>query len=234
MTNKKTDFSLSIVIPIYNNEKSLKRELESIEEFVKSFTKQYEIVITDDKSTDDSKAILKSFEKRKGFRVYFNKQNLGIAGNLKKLYSLARLEYVLLYSVDGDWNYKDIYVLSEKAFTSKADIVIGNRLSKTGYSTYRRMITGLYNLFPIVLFGVDTIDAGSIKVFKRKVYRKMKIRSESVFADAEFIIKASKKKYIIESVTVHYSKRDFDKKSSISLTLVKESFIDMLRMRLKG
>ena len=229
---KKEVESLSIVIPLYNSEETLTKELLQIESILSKRDHTFEIVVVDDKSTDRSSEMLKIFIKRKNFRVYLNKRNLGIAKNLKRAYGLAKMDYIVLYSVDGDWEYSDINKLIKKTEESNADIVIGERSSKNGYTIYRKIVSYSHNKIPFLLFGTDTIDAASIKIFKRSVYRSINLRSESVFREAEFIIKSKRRGYVIKKTKVSYFKKSKKKKNFIPLALLYDSFKDAIRLRL--
>lgn len=63
---------ISILLPVYNAEKYLKRCLESIDSQTSS---EYQIIIVDDASTDLSKSIIKEYKEknRKKIKVYENK-----------------------------------------------------------------------------------------------------------------------------------------------------------------
>lgn len=224
--------SLSVVVPLYNSETTLREELMQIEKILAERNHPFEIIVVDDKSTDKSRHILKSFMKRKNFKIFFNKKNLGIAKNLKKIYSLAQMDYIVLFSVDGDWEYNDISKLLKKAEDSDADIVIGERTSKKGYSLYRKIVSYSHNKIPLLLFGTDTIDAASIKIFKRSTYRSLNLRSQSVFREAELIIKAIRRGYVVKKTRVSYFKKSKKKKNYIPLILLYASVKDAIRLRL--
>jgi len=74
---------LSVVMSIHNQEKYLKRAIESI--LAQSF-KDYDFLILDDGSTDESLEIIKSF-KDKRIRLFRNKKSKGLAWGLNFLIS---------------------------------------------------------------------------------------------------------------------------------------------------
>ena len=82
---------ISIGIPVYNGEKYLELALNSL--FEQSFA-DFEIVISDNASTDRTEEICRSFQSRDKRVVYHrNSVNIGAAGNYKKVFELARGEF---------------------------------------------------------------------------------------------------------------------------------------------
>ena len=66
-------FELSLVIPVLNEEKNIKLLINLIKKNLKTI--KYEIIFIDDNSTDNSKKIIKEFEKKNKFIRYFNRKN---------------------------------------------------------------------------------------------------------------------------------------------------------------
>ena len=82
---------ISIGIPVYNGEKYLELALNSLLE--QSFS-DFEIVISDNASTDRTEEICRSFQSRDKRVVYHrNSVNIGAAGNYKKVFQLAKGEF---------------------------------------------------------------------------------------------------------------------------------------------
>lgn len=222
----------SLIVPLYNNEQTIIQELIECQKILKKICQKYEIIVCDDKSTDSSAIILKkTFSKDKNFKLLFNIKNLGIAGNIRKLYKAAKYEYVVLFSADGEWNPKDIERMLRYIKSSNADIVIGKR-SKEVYSMYRKIISFFYNFLPIIFFNVHTEDAGSIKVIKKEVLDETPVISTSVFSEAEIIIRAKKNGKIILSIPISF-KSKIGKKSGGKISLAMKSLIDLFYLRLK-
>jgi glycosyltransferase involved in cell wall biosynthesis len=87
---------VSVCIPSYNSEEFIATTLESVlrQKFV-----DFEIVITDDKSTDRTVPIIKGFNDPR-IRLIENEQNLGLVRNWNKVLSCARGEFVKLLGDD--------------------------------------------------------------------------------------------------------------------------------------
>src|SRR5258708_17726966 len=218
----------SLVIPIYNNEKTLVSQLKQAEKILKKICSRYEIIICDDKSTDSSQLLLKKhFSNKPNIKLIFHSKNHGIAKTIYSLYKKAQYSYIVLFSVDGDWNPKDIGKLLKCAFLTGADITIGKRKIEE-YSFYRKILSFFYNYLPVVFFQVNTIDAGSIKVIKRELIQNTPIISKSVFFEAELIIRASKNDKKIRSLPIYFKMPINKKSSGGKISLVISSLRDII------
>jgi len=228
----KNKSSLSVVIPTYNDQKTISAQLVSIIEVLEKLDIFWEVIIANDCSTDSTKNILKKFVQNKKIRIINNSRNKGISKNIKYLYSKANYEFVLLFSVDGNWRTTDIASLYNAAVKNSADIVIGERKEKY-LSISRKVISFLYRYLTFLFFAVDVIDPGSIKCFKKSVYKNIKLYSKSIYFEAELIIKAKKNGYKVISVPVRYT-TERNEKSSVNLQLLFESVRDLIKLRIIG
>lgn len=90
---------ISIVLPVYNGEKYLR---ESIESVLSQTYSNWELLILDDCSSDESPAIAKEYEAADRRIHYFrNEQNLQLPRNLNRGFSLAQGEYLTWTSDDN-------------------------------------------------------------------------------------------------------------------------------------
>jgi len=87
---------VSVVIGAYNGEKFLRPAIEGI---LNQTFRDFELIVVDDGSHDNTARILDEFRDEK-MRVVYNDQNLGIAATLNKGIALARGEYVALQDHD--------------------------------------------------------------------------------------------------------------------------------------
>jgi len=90
---------ISIVLPVYNGERFLR---ESIESVLNQTYKNWELIIVDDCSTDNTSSIAKEYE-NKDARVHYykNEKNLRLPGNLNKGFSLTHGDYLTWTSDDN-------------------------------------------------------------------------------------------------------------------------------------
>ena len=224
--------SVSLVVPAYNNAATLTPQLTHCHAILTSLSPAFEILVCNDGSTDGTAKILKDLQKRfPEIRILTHPVNLGIAPTIRELYRSARNRYVALFSADGDWNPKDVGRLIATAQKTQAAIVIGKRKNKH-YTLYRALVSVFYNILPVLLFGIATHDAGSIKVIRRDIIGTIPLRSKSVFFEAELIIRATARGFPVIAVPVSYKK--IRKASGLGgkLPWVLASLRDMVQLRL--
>ncbi len=225
---------VSLVIPVYNNEKTIVRQIDILEKILNSLCRQYEIIISDDKSFDDTAKLMQiHYGGKQRIRLIFNKTNMGIAQNIRQLYTFAKYEYVTLFSVDGGWKPQDVKRLLMHIYTTNADFVIGLR-NKQKYNFYRRLISFFYNFLPYALYGIRTIDAGSIKVFKRFLFHNTQFISTSVFFEAEMIMRTKKMGYKVLSIPISFTTNRKRVGEGAKLSLIFQSIKDIVRLKMNG
>ena len=131
---------VSIIIPIFNGEKFLKRCIDSL---VSQTLKEIEIIFVNDGSTDNSEKIIKSYNEERIIYRYQEKLGVSIARNQGM--DVANGEYIGFVDCD-DWVDKDYFKkLYNTAIKYDADIAAGgiirtHFMRKTKYLVFRKEI----------------------------------------------------------------------------------------------
>jgi len=115
----------SIIIPSYNEEKTVGTTLENLKKFLASNNLEAEIIVVNDASTDNSAEILKGIE---GIKIITHSSNRGYGASLKNGAKNAKNEWLMFYDADGQHNTDSVMRMLNE--TSTADMVVGER---TGY-----------------------------------------------------------------------------------------------------
>jgi len=87
---------ITVIMPVYNNLPYLKEAITSVKN--QNF-KDWELIISDDKSNDGSINYLKKIKSQK-IKIFFQKKNLGIYGNLKFLHSKTKTSIIKILCAD--------------------------------------------------------------------------------------------------------------------------------------
>ncbi len=90
---------ITIMVPAYNHLDKLKRCIESIED--QTYT-DFDLVISDDASTDGTRDYLENFKDRPNTTVNYSKSNSGGIANFEKCIEMARTQWVI-FVADDDW-----------------------------------------------------------------------------------------------------------------------------------
>ena len=134
---KNNNCFISIVIPLYNEEKSIQNVLSRIPHY-----NNYEILIIDDGSTDNS---IKKVQEIKDSRIKIIKheRNKGYGKAILTGFIHSKGDIVVTLDSDGQHNPEEISKIIEPIINKKADIVIGSRyLGKSNYKIPLYVRTG--------------------------------------------------------------------------------------------
>ncbi|MGL5902423.1 MAG: glycosyltransferase family 2 protein, partial [Cetobacterium sp.] len=92
---------VSIVLLTYNHEKYLEKAIDSI--LVQKTNFEYEVLIGNDKSPDNTKAILEKYSSNSKVKIYNRESNLGATKNLLDLFKKSKGEYIAILEGDDYW-----------------------------------------------------------------------------------------------------------------------------------
>lgn len=123
MTEKMTKKNITLVIPAFNEEKNIENVIKKIIQIVPKYCKDYEVLIVNDGSEDNTGKIAdKITKKEKHVRVLHNQANKGLGYSFLRGVKDARFESVMLHFGDDDCPPASlISILSNQG---KADIII--------------------------------------------------------------------------------------------------------------
>jgi len=156
---------LSVILPVFNEEKSIKKVLEDIKNVLTKQRLEFEIVCVDDGSTDNSAKII---EKIDGVRLIRHPENRGYGAALKTGIKSAKYDTICIMDSDGQHDPEDIVRLLAY-YTSPTQMVIGERKIT---DTYKSRIFGkiFIYLFASYLFNFNIKDLNSgFRIFSKKV-----------------------------------------------------------------
>jgi glycosyltransferase involved in cell wall biosynthesis len=223
------DIDLSIVMPVFNEEEALPSVLEEAMSSIARAPFSCEFLLCDDGSSDRSPAILDQWRKRHPnvIRILRHEKNQGIAAACRTLFGAARGKYVFLNASDGQWKTADC--LDLMAVRDRYDLVIATRRKKRqNYTLWRSIVSDVFNLMPLVLFGVRTYDAGSNKLYKAELLQ-IPLISRSVFAEAERIIRSQRRGFRVGAVDVDFYPRAGGHSTGVRFGVIVRSVADLFR-----
>jgi glycosyltransferase involved in cell wall biosynthesis len=188
---------ISVVIPAYNEGAIIK---ESLEETVKTFTEfgcDYEIIVIDDGSSDNTiSEALKVADQYPQVKVKRNMENYGKGRALKKAFRYLSGEYVVFLDADLDLHPGQVHTLFDIMKLDEADVVIGSKLHENSIVEYplsRKIISRIYYWIIKILFSLPVHDTQTgLKLFKAKVLREVfpKILVKKFAFDLEILANA--------------------------------------------
>ncbi len=175
---------VSIAMAIYNGEKFIAEQLDSI--LSQSYS-NLEIIICDDHSTDSTPAILKKYSQKDDLiKLFLNENNLGLIKNFEKVIALCSGEYIALADQDDLWEKEKIKLLS-LALNSMQDVtyvfsdayIVNETLQQKGYTLWESkkfsVHASTFNKYPnsqaeillkySIVFGMSMMFKSMLKAF---------------------------------------------------------------------
>ncbi len=120
---------LSIIIPVYNEEKTLSELIHKVIEV--DWGVKYEIIIVEDGSSDNSKKIINNLcSMFSQVRAIFNEKNVGKTQTVKRGLLLSKGEYVTIQDADLEYEPNELLMIYNYAVKNNLDVVYGNRFGK--------------------------------------------------------------------------------------------------------
>jgi len=164
---------LSIVVPVFNEEKCLRELYERITKTLESVGEPYEVIAVDDGSKDSSLDILRELRQQdKRLRVARFTRNFGQNPAIYAGFSLARGRCVIMIDADLQMFPEDIPVVYEK-LKEGYDMVSGWRTNRKD-NPFRMIMSRMLNLYTERVTGFPLHDHGcSLKGFRRPMVERM-------------------------------------------------------------
>ncbi|MFL6197693.1 MAG: glycosyltransferase family 2 protein, partial [Thermoanaerobaculia bacterium] len=199
--------SVSLVIPMFNEELSIEHAIACAVEALEPF--DYEILIVDDASTDRSAEIVRAeMELNPRIRLLQHEVNRKLGGALKTGYGAAQKDVVVYMDADLPFDPEVIGKAMRALHVTRADMIAGYRLDRTTEGFRRTVYSYLYNTLIGLLFGWPHRDVNfSFKLMRREVLEAIELRSEGSLIDAELIVKARNLGFVIQQLGLDYFPR---------------------------
>lgn len=223
-------YSLSIIIPAYNEEESLDYVLSDTLRDLPKHIKDYELIIVDDGSTDNTPQVIDSFlKKSKHVRVIHRKINGGYSKAMITGLKAARKDYVAYMQADGQDLVRDM--VNCFRIMDKYDLVLGIRGRRIDYNLYRLILSYGCSILYRVLFGIIYEDVHWVYVWKTKEVQKLKFDSKGgIFLLVESLIKFERKGLAVGQVSSPYRPRYGGVNKNTNLKVVWETFTSILQL----
>lgn len=230
---------LSIIIPVFNEAKTIRQLLRMIEKVDLKDIKK-DIILVDDFSTDGSREIVKKL--KSGYIKIFHDKNKGKGAALKAGIKKATGDFIIFQDADMEYDPNDYVKLIKPLLEKKADITLGSRLVGRKFHIFGRertmhplhWIGNKYLTFAFnLLYGTNLTDIEPCyKMFRSNVLKSVKVGSDRFEYDIELICKLVKKGYKIIQMPISFNPRTFEEGKKITwkdgivalLTMIKHRF----------
>lgn len=196
---------ISIVVPLYNEEESIKALCKEIIRFLKDH--EFQILFIDDGSTDGSLKILQELEKKdKRVKIHSFRKNNGKAEALTFGFQKAEGDYIVTLDADLQDKPKEILKLLEKVKTGGWDVICGWR--KNRKDPMRKVLASkFFNSIASIFWGLKLHDYNcGLKLYSKEAAKSLNLYGgmhrfipllayDQGFAVTEVVVEHDKRRY---------------------------------------
>lgn len=225
---------LSVIMPFYNEEKFIVANTLEVIRVLKELDFNFEIVLVDDGSRDDSFHLLTNrFKNNQTVKVIRNFQNFGKGWAIKTGYEFSSGNFILFLDSDLELSPYHLPNFFKIMIENNADVVIGSKIHKDSVLDYplkRRIVSFVYYSIIKLFFGLPIMDSQTgIKLFRREALEKAlpKVLVKKFAFDIELLIILNKSKWRILSAPIElkFSRGKF---GNIHFSTFVKTFMDTL------
>ena len=229
MTGK--DMNISFVLPMFNEAENIAETIARVGRFAGRISASYEIVVSDDASTDGSAGIVEGLAANDArIKLVRLAKNSNFGGALGAGLMAASKD-IIVYT-DSDLPAKEEDMEKALELLDGADIVTAYSLVIKDASLKRIVMSKGYNFLVQLLFGLALRDINSgLKIYRRKILEGMALKSRSPFMDVEIFVEALKRGARIKQYGLVFDLRTKGHSSISRLGVVARTFRDMLAYR---
>jgi len=214
---------LSIIIPVYNEEKTLAFVVENIRYTFNDIS--YEVIIVDDGSTDATGTIAESLKDLQ-VRVIREPVNKGKGHVIRQGIRLAHGDYIAIQDADLEYSPTVLRMLWNSIIEPQS-IIYGKRSRDLGY-IWNRIANAILSCTCNLLYGSNLSDMYTCyKILPRDLAQSLNLKSNGFEIEAEITAKLLKRKYLIQEIQIPYSPRT---KSEGKKIRAKDGFIGLLTL----
>ena len=220
--------TVTIIIPVFNERKTVGTILEKTLEMIKNEKKkrkergkreilenpEYEIIVVNDGSTDSTKEILKTYTNNPQISIIDHSQNLGKGAAIRTGFQACKGDVIVIQDADLEYDPSQIPKLISPILKGKADVVYGSRFfGKKVYGMFRSHTVGnkfLSFISSLILKRKITDVMTCYKAFKKGLIEK--IESNRFEVETELTVKLLKKGVNFLEIPIKFHPRRIGKK----------------------
>lgn len=229
---------LSIIIPVYNEQKTILKIINKIEQ--QKFDK--EIIIINDCSKDNTLNLIKNYKFKDSNIILNHYKNLGKGACIKTAQKYISGDIVIIQDADLEYNPEDYKNLIKPILNNETEVVYGSRVLKRSrygdknFSSFFRIFANhVLTIISNFINSQSLTDAHTCyKVFSAKLFKNIVLKENGFSFCPEITTKLSNKKIFIVEVPISYQGRDYKEGKKIKFidgidaikTLIKYKLFD--------
>lgn len=222
--------SITAFFPCYNDEHSIRLLIAEMDSILNKITNNYEIIVIDDYSQDNSREVLKNLsDKFKNLKLIFHSKNLGYGGAIKRGFKEASKDLIFYTDGDGQYDVKEFPLLLS-LMTDDVNFINGIKMQR-GDAEYRVIFGNLHKFITRWLFWLPITDVDcDFRLIRKNLVDKIKLTSNSGSVCVELVKKADKTGAVFREVSVHHFNRKFGTSQFFRLNKIIHTYFDLTRL----
>ncbi len=223
------DISISVFFPCYNEQANVERTTEQALSVLSELGADFEVIIVNDGSGDDTGKIADSFATRDSrVKVVHHPTNLGYGAALQSGFKAASKDLVFYTDGDGQFDIKEMPPLL--SLMTEFDIVTCYRLNRQD-SIVRKINAWCWTKLVCLLFGMKIRDIDcAFKLFKREIFDNIKMVSTGALIDAEILARSVRNGYSVTQRPVHHFPRMAGSQTGANLMVIFRAFKELFQL----
>jgi glycosyltransferase involved in cell wall biosynthesis len=213
--------TLSILIPVYNEFKTIIPVLEMVAKAPAAGLEK-ELIVVDDGSTDGTRDVLRALDGSKyNAKIYFHEKNQGKGAALRTAQGYATGEIIIIQDADMEYSPDEYPELLKPILDGRADVVYGSRLTggKVSRAFYFTHLVGnkFLSLLTNILYNSTLTDMETCyKVFRAEIFKRVTIKSNRFEFEPEITAKVLKQGVRFYELPISYYGRDYSEGKKIT------------------
>jgi glycosyltransferase involved in cell wall biosynthesis len=200
---------ISIVIPAFNEEKTIGNVIEETATVMDSLNMPYEIIVVDDGSTDNTRRVAAAYKAT----VLSNEKNRGKGYAERKGFQHAQGDIIVTIDGDGAHKPKEISSLITPLLNG-TDVAAGSRfLGRGKYRTSKLNFLGnlMFNMSIMLMTGRYVTDSQTgFRAIKKEVLKKLNLESEGYDIETEITVKSLRNGFTFQEQPITVNRREYD------------------------
>lgn len=171
--------SVSAFFPCYNDSNTIGDLVRTVESSLKKITDDYEIVVVDDGSRDNSREVVRALMAEiPELRLIEHERNRGYGGALRSGFESATKDYIFYTDGDGQYDPSEVELLAGQ-MRPGVDVVNGYKISRQD-PWYRHLVGGAYQFTTRLLFSLPIRDVDcDFRLLRRSVFDRITLESSN-------------------------------------------------------
>jgi glycosyltransferase involved in cell wall biosynthesis len=207
---------LSVLVPVYNEEKTLDAIFGKVFEIERSpLIDELEVVAVDDCSKDGSLSILRKYADTGKIKLFRHEKNQGKGAAVRTAVANSTGDYVIFQDADLEYDPQDILKMLDFAVKNGADVLYGSRFLEKKTSPlgkFHYFVNAGLTTFSNLFTGLSLTDMETCyKMFRGKIIKEINIEEDRFGLEPEITAKVAKicteKDLVLKEIPISYSPR---------------------------